>query len=340
MVEYWRLPAAWLCAAVIAAFVLIDVVMLSQSSITLACAGFLGTAVIVGVCLAAIRFSWNDAFNPVPEDSALKTRMAQGVHQFAALALLLGVFGAVGAPASYLLITPGIAFHDATYAAIDQAMGLDWLAMLAWANSHPALSWGLIVAYHTCLPQIVVVMAILVFSGRFHAAWNFMAALLFGGLVTIVISGLYPAVAPYAFYDPDPSLYANLEAITPNVGQSFLQDLRALQDGTFTVFNLATAHGIITFPSYHTVMGILFVYAVRDVRWAFGPMLVLNIVMIIATVPIGGHYFIDIAGGALVAFAGIVLVNVLNARAPNWVGAVARLWARPAAQPHVATNPL
>ena len=58
--------------------------------------------------------------------------------------------------------------------------------------------------------------------------------------------------------------------------------------------------GIVTFPSYHTVLAILFVYTHRGLRWTFPPVAVLNGLMLAAIPSVGGHYVVDMIGGALV----------------------------------------
>ena len=58
--------------------------------------------------------------------------------------------------------------------------------------------------------------------------------------------------------------------------------------------------GIVTMPSYHTVMAVLFTYAFRRTGLIGYGIATLNLVMLLSIPPIGGHYLVDmLAGGAL-----------------------------------------
>ena len=58
--------------------------------------------------------------------------------------------------------------------------------------------------------------------------------------------------------------------------------------------------GIVTMPSYHTVMAVLLTYAFRRTGLIGYGIATLNLVMLLSIPPIGGHYLVDVlAGGAL-----------------------------------------
>lgn len=320
MIQFWRQPSAHICFAILGLLLAIDLALLPGSNVRISVEGYLAAAGALVVCGVAALVSWRDATTAIPPGHAVPVniKMARGLQQYAVLTAILFAFTMCGALCSYLVITLGMPFQDEAFSAIDKALGLDWFALLRWANSNDVLSVVLTVSYSSCLPQVVVVLTLLTFSGRFDAAWDFLALLLLGGLVTILVSGLVPALAPFGYYKPDPSLYDRLQAVGAN-GQIYLPDLRALHAGTFQEFSLAKAQGIIAFPSYHTVMGALFIYAMRDIRAVFWPALALNVTMIVATIPVGGHYFADVLAGLLVTLGSIVAVDAANRRPPFWV---------------------
>ena len=58
--------------------------------------------------------------------------------------------------------------------------------------------------------------------------------------------------------------------------------------------------GIVTMPSYHTVMAVLLTYAFRRTGLVGYGIATLNLGMLLSIPPIGGHYLVDVlAGGAL-----------------------------------------
>ena len=81
---------------------------------------------------------------------------------------------------------------------------------------------------------------------------------------------------------------------------SKLRDLLALRAGGPWHFELSAMQGIVTMPSYHTVMAVLFTYAFRRTGLVGYGIATLNLVMLLSIPPIGGHYLVDmLAGGAL-----------------------------------------
>jgi membrane-associated phospholipid phosphatase len=59
-------------------------------------------------------------------------------------------------------------------------------------------------------------------------------------------------------------------------------------------------NGIVQMPSYHTVLVVLFTYAFRGTGLIGYVIAALNIFMLLAIPPVGGHYLVDVlAGGAL-----------------------------------------
>ncbi|MDJ1159486.1 phosphatase PAP2 family protein [Chelatococcus sp. SYSU_G07232] len=79
------------------------------------------------------------------------------------------------------------------------------------------------------------------------------------------------------------------------------------------MFDLRKVEGIVTFPPFHTVLAILTAYACRDVRPLFVAAVLLNALVIVSTLPEGGHHLVDIMAGALIA--GVTIIGVRRALA-------------------------
>ena len=88
------------------------------------------------------------------------------------------------------------------------------------------------------------------------------------------------------------------------IGQHHIDVLLAARNGV--VLDVA---GIITFPSFHAVMGVLFAYSARTIKPLFIVFVPLNILLLLATPPFGGHYLTDVIGGAGVAIFTIYLLR-------------------------------
>ena len=69
--------------------------------------------------------------------------------------------------------------------------------------------------------------------------------------------------------------------------------------------------GLISFPSFHTICGVLFSWAVWPVRRLRWWVVALN-ALLIAAVPIeGAHYFVDAIGGAVVAVFAVCVTGLV-----------------------------
>ncbi|HEV7260714.1 MAG TPA: phosphatase PAP2 family protein [Bosea sp. (in: a-proteobacteria)] len=226
--------------------------------------------------------------------------------------------------ASYLVVTLGFPMQDAAFHRLDLALGLDWRAMLGWLDRNAWLAPPLTFAYKTYMHQGLVLTLLLCFCGRGMAARSMILAMIMAGVVTVVLSGLMPAVSIFEFLKLTPADYPNLR---PAAGLVHLPHVLALHSGEAFVFDTRQTHGIITFPSYHAALGLIMLLAAWShplLRW---PFFVLNAAMIVATPIDGGHYFIDVlAGLAIAALAHVLARRVLAPRTAE------RYEPRPAAQ--------
>ena len=86
------------------------------------------------------------------------------------------------------------------------------------------------------------------------------------------------------------------------------------------MMSVGTAEGIITFPSFHAVLGVMFTLALWPLRLLRWPILVLNFALIAATPIDGGHYFVDVMAGGTIGALAMLAARRLTRRIPNSVG--------------------
>lgn len=87
-----------------------------------------------------------------------------------------------------------------------------------------------------------------------------------------------------------------------------------LRAGSLHALALPRLVGVLTFPSFHAVSAILYMWAFWPLAW-FRPVTVAwNIAMIVATPMGGGHYFVDILAGILVAVLAILAALAISNR--------------------------
>jgi len=210
-------------------------------------------------------------------------------------AALWVAFSAAGAIFTYLAATLAMPLRDTEFVAIDAAMGFHWLAWSGFIDAHRAIQLPLFIAYFTFLPQIVGSILYFAHTGQTERnaelIWIAMPSL----ILTTIVSALLPAVGPYVhFYG------RRTEDIV------VLMSLRA---GGPHPFPFSRLSGIITFPSFHTVLAIAFIYVHRPPSRSFIPVAILNGLMLMAIPSEGHHYLIDVISGAVVAAVCIAIVR-------------------------------
>jgi membrane-associated phospholipid phosphatase len=207
-------------------------------------------------------------------------------------------FAAVAAPLSYLAASAALPLQDAAFDAADRALGLDWRRLLAWMNAHPYPHTVFWAAYLSFTVQASVTILALAFTRRLTQLRIFMLAFFLCAIVTIVISGLLPAQGVWGHYG---LTTADYPAIAPATRELHLPIYLGLRDGSFRLLTGIGSEGIITFPSLHAALGVIFIVALWPVpvlRWIGAAV---NGLMIVATPVDGGHYFIDVIAGLAIA---------------------------------------
>jgi len=191
--------------------------------------------------------------------------------------------------------------QDAALAEIDRKMGIDWVAVAFWFRAHPELSRLLCFVYASNLwqPGLLMLALTLVDPERLRLMITASAITL---AITMFGFFLVPAMGPYWFFHFTPADFPGAINVMPWEQPKYIE---ALRNGSREV----VFSGIVEFPSYHAASAVLFAFA-----WSRVPVIgvfgiLLNVVMLVSTIPVGGHYIIDIYAGAAVAVASLFLAK-------------------------------
>jgi hypothetical protein len=268
--------------------------------------GLIGLTMIVATFATALQIEWPSFLAPVSCGVLIAAAgwFYRSVRREPRLAAVLTAtsqiiaFAAVGAPLSYLAATAGFPLQDALFDTWDRTwLHLDWGSMMQFVASRPNLRLVLLLAYSSFALQTVTTVFALGVAGQFARLRTFIVAFIATTLITIAISAVLPAVGPWVFLDLRPEMANGFLPTSSTSWPVFL----GLRDGTFHTIHGMNSEGIITFPSLHAALGILFAAALartRGIRWAA---FALNGLMLISTPAYGSHYFVDIISGVLIA---------------------------------------
>lgn len=230
-----------------------------------------------------------------------------GLLQMNLASLALGWF-------TYLTTCFNLPLHDETFIAWDRALGLDWRDWLHWMNGHPQLADILSLCYWTFAMQSIGVAVALYALKHVRRAQCFIIAFILSCATTAILAATFPAVGAYVHYNLEPKDYAHIAPFATRIHEATLLGLR---DHSMTLLPfMQNVKGIVTFPSFHAAMAVLLIYASRPLRYCNLLLLVLNIGMIAASPIDGGHYFVDIIAGVIIALAAIFIVHRLFEKTP------------------------
>jgi membrane-associated phospholipid phosphatase len=292
---------AW---GVIGAILVVDLLWLTRSAVSIVPFSLV-MPVGAGIALSTAAYYYRRRRGEIRLADALDT-----VGQMLA-------FMAVAALFSYLMATLGYPLQDAAFHALDRSLGLDWLAFLKAVDARPLLGTLLAASYASFIPQVLVLLIGLAFSGQGMVGRTTILAMMISGVVNIVISGFLPAMAMFVHLGLTPADFPNLQ---PGAAFVHVADMEALRSGAPVLVDLAKAEGIITFPSYHAALALLLLLGGWQNAWLRWPFFVVNVAMIVATPIDGGHYFVDVIAGLAIAacsYAGARRLLGLQIAAPS-----------------------
>ncbi len=228
--------------------------------------------------------------------------LAEGFTQV----LLILLFGTL---LSYAAAAVPFPFQDAALLSIDNALGIDRHAYIGFFSRRPWLYNTIVLAYFTLMPQFVFVPLVLFFKNQPHRLQQFIFAVGIGLSVTVAISVFTPSITTI-YLDLGLPVHAKIPAAlyTP------VPTLEALRSGARYWVDLSAIEGLISFPSFHTVGALLFIWALQTVQIVRWVAFILNGALIAAAPIVGSHYFIDLAGGAVVALFAVGVAQWLSRR--------------------------
>jgi hypothetical protein len=212
-------------------------------------------------------------------------------------------------PLTYIAAAADFPMQDANLAALDRALGLDWSAYFSFVYGCPALLSGLVFAYNTIGLFAFGVPVVLGAARRYRRLQEFILAFALALLATTVISTLVPAIGVYDQIGLKLSDYPNF---TPGAYLGQLHDLPLVRDGSLRELDMLKLTGIITFPSFHSAAAVLYLWALWSVWWMRPIVLVANGAMLLATPLGGGHYFVDVFAGMVIAVLAIAAARQIS----------------------------
>ncbi len=286
--------------AIVGIVLLVDVLWLQLGRYSVVFPGELkekGKVLLAVMCGCAVLYGIQHI--PRYRQICLKLRYYEVANTVAWFALLI-VFIRATSILSYLCITTDMPLVENNLLRFDQIVGFDWPAVYGWVQSHPAVRQILGFAYASGFWQLVAIPAALGLSGRREDLSMFFFLLALSSIYLLVVSTPFPATSAFEHF-----------RVSDTDALSSVSDFSVLRNGSMRTFDLQRTQGLVSLPSFHTALAVIFAYSLRRIRFLFWPAVILDVLMIASTPTQGGHYLADVLSGLGLSALTIVSVTFL-----------------------------
>jgi membrane-associated phospholipid phosphatase len=205
--------------------------------------------------------------------------------------------GLIAAISALAALRTGAPFIDPSLARVDTIIGLSTPTFVSWVAPYSNITCILAFAYDSTVPMVFASVILLSLKRREIVMWELCFVFAATAPLCALLTAIAPAVGPFTYYSIRPDVLAMLPK---GSGLYFLPILEAYHSRSLSIVDVRHLEGVVTFPSFHAIMALMTAYALRNMRaltflaWTWSG------IILISTIPIGGHYVIDIIGGAMV----------------------------------------
>ncbi|HEY7422901.1 MAG TPA: phosphatase PAP2 family protein [Gemmataceae bacterium] len=200
-------------------------------------------------------------------------------------------FGVLYLPSMYLAARCPTPFRDDLLARMDRAIGIEVPDVLRLTNALPGVKAFLDRCYNMLLYLMTAAIMLPPLCRRVYRSKEYLIACVASAILAFPLFAVLPARGPWCYYGYPAT--SEQEKVT--------QVLVALKSDDTFVLNLCAPEGLISFPSFHTVLALLAAFALWPVPYVRGPAALLAALIVLSTLTTGWHYLIDVVAGVLVA---------------------------------------
>jgi hypothetical protein len=215
------------------------------------------------------------------------------IAEFLALSLAMAIAFTIF---SYMCMAVSGPLVDTKLLAIDRAMGFDWMAGWKLISVHPLAMRIATLLYQSLNWQAIYLCILLGLMLRTRNMRETFWAIFLSALITNLVAIVLPAYGPFETF----GLASHGE---------YLPDMKHLKSGADLTFALSRMTGVISFPSFHTVMALGYTYGMRKTGIIGYGIAALNAAMLMIVPFIGGHYLIDMIAGAATLIVSVAVVK-------------------------------
>ncbi len=199
---------------------------------------------------------------------------------------------------------------DPMLAAVDALLPVGSQEVVYFTAAETWIARVLHLAYSSSTLLCLAAAAWMIAIGAKLQLWRFVATAILSMQITAITSVFFPARGAILHFGmTGPQVDGLPDGAGTYAGETFAQ----FYSGSEKLVTLADLNGIVTFPSFHTVLALLIVQGFHSTlaRW---PAIIWSAATIVSTIPMGGHYFTDLAAGFVVWLVAFLIVERTSGR--------------------------
>jgi len=193
----------------------------------------------------------------------------------------------------------GAPLVDPRLAAADAALGFDSGEIIRAVAARPALTQLLAVLYNSSGVAVVALIGWALVRQSVAKAWELATTAIMAMQLVALASPAFPALGAMRHFALE-SLQGH--GLPTGAGVYQWAAFEHFHRGGDNLLRLSDMGGVVAFPSFHTVLALLITQALAGTRWWL-PATLWTAGIILAAIPMGGHYVIDLAAGFAVWLA-------------------------------------
>lgn len=187
--------------------------------------------------------------------------------------------------------------QDLHFAQLDQSLGINVPKIMAFAE-RLGVAYPINRTYMLLSPFAAFAFLLPALTGKPLPARRFVTSNLISFAIGLPLFVIFPAAGPWSGYHFPPGI----DRFACEAG------LLQLREAGPYIFHPA---GVVCFPSFHVIWAALAAHSLWEFRWLRIPAAVLAGLIVVSTMTLGWHYFVDVFAGLAVASAAIILSRLL-----------------------------
>jgi hypothetical protein len=189
----------------------------------------------------------------------------------------------------------GAPLIDGNLAAFDSALGLDTRSMVIAAANTPDFAGLMGLAYLSSFPILLASVVLLGWTRHVRPLWQLAFIFAFTAVGCATLSVFFPAAGAFSHFAYPAEV---LEGLPSGAGVFHLAKFEYYRRAVAPTISMSSLQGVVTFPSFHCCLALMTAFAYVEHRWLFLISFLWNGLVIVSTIPIGGHYIVDLPAGA------------------------------------------